>query len=125
MYKFFTCRNSKCKKKFSTKRAVFIQKYWYIRPYSCTGGDYWALDERNIICPECSVLHRLLSKDADKKYGRAELYDKVIENREDDYWGDGPNLSRQGKHIDLEDIPAALGFDPNVAFNYGFINVYS
>lgn len=34
----------------------FVQKFWYVPPHGCTGGDYWKpneIDTCDISCPRC------------------------------------------------------------------------
>lgn len=37
----------------------FIQEYYYVAPYSCTGGDYWLPGESKLVCPKCGHVNRV------------------------------------------------------------------
>lgn len=39
---------------------VYLQSWWYVSPYSCSGGDYWKPGEGRFICPICGALNRLI-----------------------------------------------------------------
>ena len=49
---------------------TYIQQHYYVKPYSCSGGDYWSEGEGQFVCPTCGYLNRLLGKkdDADTYY---------------------------------------------------------
>lgn len=52
---------------------TLVQKYFYIRPHGCTGGDYWKRGELQFICPEEHVRNRLLfftGEESTAEYGR-------------------------------------------------------
>ncbi len=43
-----------CEKRTQIKKLTIVDAHHYIRPYSCTGGDYWTFsDEYYVICPKC------------------------------------------------------------------------
>lgn len=45
-----------CNKTSRAKEWIFIQRMWYVEPYSCNGGDYWRPYEPEtccIACPKC------------------------------------------------------------------------
>ena len=46
---------------------VYIQTHWYVRPYSCTGGDYWNEGEGNFKCLSCGFLNRLYDREEYQK----------------------------------------------------------
>lgn len=77
--KMVTC--GRCKKKSQIRKVTYIQTYWYVKPYSCTGGDYWCMGEGQFICPKCGVRNRLLSDEAKKWVNYKKLFAKI----EDDY----------------------------------------
>jgi len=41
---------------------TYIQTHYYVKPYSCTGGDYWSESEGQFTCPKCGYLNRLCSE---------------------------------------------------------------
>ncbi len=43
-----------CNKRTQIKKLTIIDAYHYIRPYSCTGGDYWSFsNEYYVVCIKC------------------------------------------------------------------------
>lgn len=40
----------------------YIQTLWYVKPYSCTGGDYWSEGEGCFACPACGYENRLFAR---------------------------------------------------------------
>ena len=49
-----------CGKRSQLSKWILISDYHYIRPYGCTGGDYWDFsDEYHLICPKCDGLGRV------------------------------------------------------------------
>jgi len=43
-----------CEKRTQIKKLTIVSAYHYIRPYSCSGGDYWTFsNEYYVICPKC------------------------------------------------------------------------
>lgn len=49
--KMLTC--GFCGKRHRVGRLTLVQTYFYIEPYSCTGGDYWKQGEKQYECPSC------------------------------------------------------------------------
>ncbi len=43
-------------------KLTYIQTYWYVEPYSCTGGDYWRQGEGQFECTKCGYLNRLYKR---------------------------------------------------------------
>lgn len=55
--KTITCPS--CKKRTQLRNAIVIDKYHYVRPYSCSGGDYWATSNEYIFyCTKCDSGYR-------------------------------------------------------------------
>ena len=52
-----------CGKRKAVAKLTLIQTHYYVRPYSCTGGDYWLPDEKQYDCPSCGKRNRGLDKD--------------------------------------------------------------
>lgn len=50
-----------CGKLITTRDVDVIQNWYYIRPYSCTGGDYWTFEEedKEFRCPHCYHINRV------------------------------------------------------------------
>ncbi len=43
-----------CNKRTQIKKLTIVDAYHYIRPYSCTGGDYWTFsNEYYVVCTKC------------------------------------------------------------------------
>lgn len=42
-----------CGKSHQVSKLTLIQTHYYVRPYSCTGGDYWNMGEKQYECPSC------------------------------------------------------------------------
>lgn len=78
---YVVCR--KCEMGSKLKETVYIQTHWYVRPYSCTGGDYWNSGEGQFLCPKCNTRNRLLS-DAAKVYEKMAHCFKEIRHDYDD-----------------------------------------
>ena len=48
-----------CEKRSQLKKWILISNYYYVRPYSCNGGDYWSHeDDYNLVCPKCQEVSR-------------------------------------------------------------------
>ena len=47
-----------CKKKTQINKLIYLQHYWYTKPYGCTGGDYWSQGEGGFICFKCNEHNR-------------------------------------------------------------------
>ncbi len=48
-----------CKKRTQIKKLTVVDSHHYVRPYSCTGGDYWSFsNEYYVICPKCDSANR-------------------------------------------------------------------
>ncbi len=41
------------------KDLTYIQTHWYVKPYGCTGGDYYRPGEGQFKCPHCGHINRL------------------------------------------------------------------
>ncbi len=61
--KRWKCRAAGCGRTSKLSSVVLIQTHWYTAPFSCSGGDYWNAGERNLVCPKCSVRHRMIETD--------------------------------------------------------------
>jgi len=50
-----------CGKSSEIGKLTFIRLLHYVRPYGCTGGDYWQADEKDalFVCPHCGYTNRL------------------------------------------------------------------
>ena len=74
-----------CKKFSKVKDIVFIENYFYIRPYSCTGGDYWTFNDKesDLLCPKClkrSTLYNLSSTNLNNMKKLKPYFNKIIRN---------------------------------------------
>lgn len=54
-----TVRCGGCGKSTQIGKLTYIQTHWYVRPYSCNGGDYWKEGEGQYDCPKCGTRNRL------------------------------------------------------------------
>lgn len=69
--KTFKC--TECGKRTQLKKLTVVKAHYYIRPYSCTGGDYWAFsNEYYVICPKCDVAVRAYTGTYDESSAFAE-----------------------------------------------------
>jgi hypothetical protein len=59
----WVCRARKCGQSSLLSSVVLVRTHWYTPPHGCSGGDYWTAGERNLICPKCSVRHRMIAQD--------------------------------------------------------------
>ncbi len=66
-----------------------IQSYWYTPPRGCTEGDYWNQGELRFICPETSIINRLLFDNIDVPWEERENYDN----------NPGEQFKRNYKHL--------------------------
>jgi rubrerythrin len=80
--KMLTCGWCGARRRVSSLK--LIQTYFYIEPYSCTGGDYWKEGEKQYECPSCGKLMRDPGKD--REY--------VLEGRQWD-----PKIGELAKHF--------------------------
>lgn len=100
-----------CGKYHAVKNCALIVTHWYVKPYSCSGGDYWVSGEWNFIGP-CGVRNRLLFDDYGVEYNKrdeigiaaeptfkynypAELW-RSIENE----YGDKSDTNNINKYVD-------------------------
>lgn len=51
-----------CERRTRVSKLTYIQTHWYVRPYSCTGGDYWKQGEGQFVCPKCGETNRLYER---------------------------------------------------------------
>lgn len=56
------CYGKGCGAKFTIGRLTYIQTFYYVEPYSCSGGDYWLEDEGMFDCPKCNHRNRLYDR---------------------------------------------------------------
>jgi hypothetical protein len=64
--KTITCPS--CKKRTQLRKATVIREHHYIRPYSCSGGDYWTFSEYNFYCNKCDSFNRAYTGSFDKEW---------------------------------------------------------
>jgi len=64
--KTITCPS--CKKRTQLRNATVIREHHYIRPYSCSGGDYWTFSEYKFYCEKCDSFHRAYIGSWDKEW---------------------------------------------------------
>lgn len=49
-----------CGRKTQVSKITIIQDHWYVRPSSCSEGDYWnTSDEVFVPCPKCNTINRI------------------------------------------------------------------
>lgn len=111
-----------CGKKHAIKDLHLIKTHWYVKPYSCSGGDYYVEGEFNFVGP-CGVRNRLLFDDYSVDYNKRDdigvaaeptfkhLYRYLFKSSEDEY-GDksGVNnicryVNERRKHFELPEKP--------------------
>ncbi len=66
-----------------------IQTHWYTEPFGCTEGDYWSEGELQFVCPETSIVNRLLFDNPEVPYDKRRDY---CNNPEEQF-------KRQYKHL--------------------------
>lgn len=65
-----------CNKRTQLKKLTVVNAYHYIRPYSCTGGDYWTFsNEYYVVCSKCDSAVRTYKGSFDFGSGFADLSD--------------------------------------------------
>ena len=52
-------RQKGCGRRTPIRELVYIQTYWYVSPYSCSGGDYWNPGHGEFDCPHCGARNHL------------------------------------------------------------------
>ena len=53
--KSIQCIRKECTKRTKISKIIAVSEHHYIRPYSCSGGDYWEFsNEYQWICPKCN-----------------------------------------------------------------------
>jgi hypothetical protein len=82
--RYVTCGG--CDRRSQIGKIVYLQTHYYVRPYSCSGGDYWTPSNGEFICPKCGVRNRLLAKYSDyaAKITALAPYFKEIQDTHDD-----------------------------------------
>lgn len=82
-----------CSRRSRLSSWVFIQDQWYVRPYSCTDGDYWspsATEVCHIVCPKCSKENylynhsqrdRIVELIDSHQFAKTDLFKEVEERR--------------------------------------------
>jgi hypothetical protein len=63
------------------KDLTYIATHWYVRPYSCTGGDYWNEGEGNFICPSCNHRNRMFDREHYQRLKRH--FGRVVDEHKD------------------------------------------
>lgn len=54
-----TLKCGSCGKRSQISKWIVIDNFYYVRPYSCSGGDYWShMDDYNLVCPKCEAVGR-------------------------------------------------------------------
>jgi hypothetical protein len=56
------CHGPGCGASLYIRDLIYIQTHWYVRPYSCSEGDYWNAGEGNFLCPQCGHRNRLYER---------------------------------------------------------------
>lgn len=51
-----------CGRTTQIRNLVYIQTHFYVRPHSCTEGDYWKQGEGQFDCPHCGHRNRLYDR---------------------------------------------------------------
>lgn len=51
-------RCTSCGKLHIVGKLTYIQTHHYVKPFGCTGGDYWTESEGQYICPSCGHRNR-------------------------------------------------------------------
>lgn len=76
-----TLKCQKCGKRTQVKKLTLIQTHWYVRPYGCTGGDYWNEGEKQFDCPKCGFRNRDYFDKKIKKLAR--YFKKTVDECDD------------------------------------------
>ena len=53
-----TIKCPKCEKGTQLSKAILINKYHYVSPHGCTGGDYHTFNEYQYLCMKCEKITR-------------------------------------------------------------------
>lgn len=63
-----------CEKRTPVNQATIVRRYHYVRPYSCTGGDYWTFSNEYLFyCSKCDSFHRAYVGSYDRKWDTDEI----------------------------------------------------
>lgn len=76
--KLLTC--SHCERRTRVGDLVYIQTYYYVTPWGCTGGDYWAPGEGQYECPKCRRRNRSWNRPEIIKLQR--YFKKIVKEHE-------------------------------------------
>ncbi len=91
-----------CEKTSKVKDWVLIRDHHYIRPYSCTGGDYWSFsNEYHLVCPECQGIGRIYKGSWMKKDDKDLANYEHIRNLASHF---GEKLNAYGNNYTLESL---------------------
>jgi len=64
-----TVKCLKCERRTQLSKAILIRKHHYIRPYSCSGGDYWEFsNEYQVLCTKCGNITRAYIRSFDEDW---------------------------------------------------------
>lgn len=71
-----------CDKRTQIGKLIYIQTYWYVRPYSCAEGDYWKEGEGQFDCIKCGHRNRLYKRPEIEKLKRN--FKEIIKSHDGD-----------------------------------------
>lgn len=77
------CREG-CGAEFPVGDLTYIQTQFYVKPYSCTGGDYWKNGEGQFKCPACGRINRLIFERENLTSLKDFFKDVVVERKDYD-----------------------------------------
>lgn len=78
-------RDPGCGREFPVGELTYIQTQFYVKPYSCTGGDYWKNGEGRFKCPACGRINRLIFEREPISSLKNFFKETVIERKDDGY----------------------------------------
>lgn len=98
-----------CGRRHALKSCVLIRTHWYVRPFSCSGGDYWLPGEWHIVCPHTGVRNRMLFDCQSIPYDRR---NDINWNAEEQFkcWYQSCFLAVQDEYKDKPDGPTCNNY---------------
>ena len=100
----WTCKKCGCRE--VIKNLYLVMDYYYVSPYSCTGGDYWKQnDELKVICPECGIMSRYYG-DTNQMYRLVKEYSNSFGGLIDEY---SDSRARVSGFKLIRKLPAEIG----------------
>lgn len=107
-----------CKQMHEIGELHAIQTHWYVRPHGCMGGDYWKEGELQFVCPDTSLVNRLLFETHDVPYKLLSHFDH---NPQEQF---KRNYKKLFKKVEEEHSREAYGGRPGAYVNNYYVDAH-